>query len=599
MKHFPARILAVAPYSGMQAAMERVAQDYPNIQLDIFTGDLEDGVSIVRSHIREDYDCIISRGGTAQLIRTSTDIDIPVVEIPLSVYDMLRSMRLAENYTREYAIVGFPSITKVAHVLCSLLGKQVGIHTVQDADETQALLVRLQRDNCRTIIGDMVTHAIAQNMGMNAFLITSGPESLHEAIDQAITISAGSRRLRQENLFYRHMLRGQRENFIAMDEGGAVFLADPNELRSDFLEVFRNKLPAIPPHGVLKSYHDFNGRLFDISAQWLHMGAKQYALFQYHVTRIPYHNKRHGIYFYNRQECEYLFHSSLYSISGVLGELDTTVQSVAITRQPVVVLGEPGTDKDQIARLLYLRSKLCTNTFVVVDCASPVDKIWDFLLNHHNSPLNDIDNTIYFRCFDQLSAGQADELLAFLQMSDIDTRQRLIFSCSYAAEETASPRLLQALQQVGAFLLTLPPLRYRADEIVSLASLYLGRLNLELGKQISGFDSDALQQLRRFSWPGNYTQFQRILRELATLSDSYYIHSNAVAEILNRERGITTSRSLTPYSFGAEQTLDEIIHLAIGHALAAHGGNQTAAARQLGISRSTLWRYTRDSGSGH
>lgn len=122
------RILGIAPYEGMQSVMERAAQAYPDVQLDIYTGDLEDGVSIVKRMPLNSYDCIISRGGTATLIRQVTDL--PVVEIRLSVYDVLSAMKLAENYSDLYAIVGFPSITEPAHTLCDLLGYDLDILTV-------------------------------------------------------------------------------------------------------------------------------------------------------------------------------------------------------------------------------------------------------------------------------------------------------------------------------------------------------------------------------------------------------------------------------------------------------------------------------------
>lgn len=60
------------------------------------------------------------------------------------------------------------------------------------------------------------------------------------------------------------------------------------------------------------------------------------------------------------------------------------------------------------------------------------------------------------------------------------------------------------------------PLRSRSDEIPSLSSLYLNSLNLELGKQISGFEPRAIEMLRQYPWPNNYTQFKNLLRSLAT-----------------------------------------------------------------------------------
>ena len=80
------RILGIAPYDGMRTAMEQAAQAYPNVEMDIYTGDLEDGQAIVQQMPPNSYDCIISRGGTAALIRQVTDL--PVVDIHISVYDV-------------------------------------------------------------------------------------------------------------------------------------------------------------------------------------------------------------------------------------------------------------------------------------------------------------------------------------------------------------------------------------------------------------------------------------------------------------------------------------------------------------------------------
>ena len=124
------RILGIAPYDGMRTAMEQAAQAYPNVEMDIYTGDLEDGQAIVQQMPPNSYDCIISRGGTAALIRQVTDL--PVVDIHISVYDVLRTMKLAENYSSLYAIVGFPSITEPAHTLCSLLDFNLDFLTVNN-----------------------------------------------------------------------------------------------------------------------------------------------------------------------------------------------------------------------------------------------------------------------------------------------------------------------------------------------------------------------------------------------------------------------------------------------------------------------------------
>ena len=120
--------------------------------------------------------------------------------------------------------------------------------------------------------------------------------------------------------------------------------------------------------------------------------------------------------------------------------------------------------------------------------------------------------------------------------------------------------------------------------------IYVHKHNLELGKQISGFDAHAIEQLRRFPWPGNYTQFKRVIQELATVTDSYYIRNTDVAEILSRERRLAAPVRQEETKLPS-LTLKQIIRQAVEKALQENDGNQTAAARQLGIGRTPMWRY--------
>ena len=225
-----------------------------------------------------------------------------------------------------------------------------------------------------------------------------------------------------------------------------------------------------------------------------------------------------------------------------------------------------------------------------VDCTMATDKVWDFLLNHYNSPLNDNGITIFFQNFESAPDARAWDLLTLIQASDLAGRNRLLFSCTCPEGDSLPVSTAKLIQQLACLILTLPTLRSRQDEIPSLASLYLGNLNLELGKQISGFDAHAIEQLRRFRWPGNYTQFKRVIQELATVTDSYYIRNTDVAEILSRERALSAP-ARQEEAKQPSLTLKQVIRQAVERALQENGGNQTAAARQLGIGRTTMWRY--------
>ena len=101
------RILAIAPYQGLKEMINEAISDRDDLEMTIRIGDLANGLEIVRSYDLDDFDIIISRGGTAKMI--SANITIPVVEIEISVYDILRAIKLAENYSNRFAIIGYPA----------------------------------------------------------------------------------------------------------------------------------------------------------------------------------------------------------------------------------------------------------------------------------------------------------------------------------------------------------------------------------------------------------------------------------------------------------------------------------------------------------
>lgn len=589
MEQSKIRILGIAPYDGMRTAMERAAEAYPQIQLDAYTGDLEAGVAIVQQTPPNTYHCVISRGGTAALIRKVTDL--PVVDINISVYDVLRTMKLAQNYTSLYAIVGFPSITEPAHTLCSLLGYDLDILTVHSADEVTNTLQRLQEGGYRMVVCDMVTHTVARQLGLDAFLITSGMESLHTAFDQALSISEWYSQQRREIMLLRRITQGQNGRAIMLNCDGTVFYASPNDPPKELLEQLRSHMAEIPTNGTLKFYYTEHDHLYSITAQVFVVDEARRYLFYCIPSRIPLHTNWAGLRSMNRGECEYLFTNSFYSLSGALGALGAEIESLSSVRQPIMISGEPGTGKEQIARHLYLHSSLVNKPLVVVNCALMNEKSWDFLLNHYSSPLNATDNTVYFQNLESIADARVPELLAAIKETGLARRVRLIFSCACREEGIVPDVLRKFTERLGCLSLSLPPLRSRQDEIPSLASLYLSSLNLELGKQISGLEPRAIEMLRQYSWPTNYTQFKNILRTLASTTSGAYVTAAQVAELLGRERTLRRPAEPTHAEVRSDRTLDEIVTEVVQQAVAAHNGNRAAAARQLGISRTTLWRY--------
>jgi transcriptional regulator with PAS, ATPase and Fis domain len=595
MENGKIKILGVAPYEAMKTAIERLAKNRTDLELDAYVGDLGYGKDLVLRHLDENYDAIISRGGTAQLIEEVTEV--PVVEISLSVYDILRAIKLAENYQERYAVIGFPNITGSAHMLCNLLQYKLDIFTVHSAEEVRPLLTKLKLQGYNMVVCDMISHTEAKLLGLNAILITSGAESIEDAFNQAVKISTSHNKMRQENLFLKEVLKNSGNYTIIFDTEENIYLStwDKNN-ETQIYDLLRRELPHVRSSDSHKIFRNIEGTLFSIIGCMLPYEGQQFVVFYFTDSKIPITPGKYGIRFSNKNEAEEHFFNSFYRITGAMGDLADSIDQISQSSFPVMITGENGTGKEQIALVLYTQSLLQTNPLVTIDCSQLTDKGWTYLTNHYNSPFNDSNNTIYFKSIDALDLERNHELLSSIIDTNLHRRNRLIFSCISQRDSLLPPEGQDFVKRLSCLTICLPPLRERIQELPTLSSIYLSTLNVALGKQLTGFEPKAMEMLMHYDWPQNYTQFKRLTRELAVLTITPYITSNSVATLLDKERSSinSTYETLAGTSMNLERPLEEITRDIIKKAVAANHGNQSITAKQLQISRTTLWRYLRE-----
>jgi len=290
---------------------------------------------------------------------------------------------------------------------------------------------------------------------------------------------------------------------------------------------------------------------------------------------------------------EKIYFNSIYSVIDSVADLDNTIDQVNQNNYPVIISGEVGTGKEQIAKALYLRSSMKNKPFIQIDCDLLSDQIWGYFLNHHNSPLYGTDNTIFFKNVNALSEQQQKQLLIAIKDTEIYKRNRVIFSCISSSEGTLDSNAMAFVNHLHCFIITLPALRNCPSRIDSIVNLYLNRLNIDMAKQILGVSPDAMEMLRNFDWPFNYTQLSRVMRNLVIMETGPYIHSDDVREALNKERTVTAAslHAKNPAKpLDLYRPLREINKEIVAMVLEAQNGNQSKAAESLRISRTTLWR---------
>jgi DNA-binding NtrC family response regulator len=153
--------------------------------------------------------------------------------------------------------------------------------------------------------------------------------------------------------------------------------------------------------------------------------------------------------------------------------------------------------------------------------------------------------------------------------------------------------------RLNVFQLDLPPLRERGEDMLLLAHYFLDIYARRLGKSIHGFDAEASYQLTHYAWPGNVRELENVVQRAAALAEGDAI---GVADLPRHLRDARMPLLDAPPgglpALPDGLRLDELEKLYMEQTLARYAGNVSRSARQLGISRSTMWRKMKQYGIG-
>jgi two-component system, NtrC family, response regulator HydG len=281
----------------------------------------------------------------------------------------------------------------------------------------------------------------------------------------------------------------------------------------------------------------------------------------------------------------------------------------------VLITGETGTGKELLARALHYGGPRAAAPFVELNCAAlPPQLLESELFGHERGAFTDArtakpglfevadGGTLFLDEVHQLAPELQAKLLRALEQKTVRrvggtaTRQvnvRIVAATNAElGGEVRAGRLREDLYfRLNVITLTLPPLRERGDDVITLAEFFLTRLCAQYGLPEPPISPDVRRRLRTWAWPGNVRELRNAIERSVLLSAPGEL---SLAEIASGETALPGA--LGPVPFPA--TLDEILHGAAQAMLDLTGGNRSEAARRLGISRARLHRLLADGSAG-
>lgn len=588
------KFLGIAPYEELNHSMNVVSEQFEELQADIYTADLEEGQKLAVELFSDGYDAIISRGGTADLIRKA--VSIPVIDVSISIYDILGAIRLAENYTANFAIVGYASITEKAHLLCDILGYKIKIITLTNTTDTNKILDNLVEEQYEMILCDAITNRLALTKSLNTILITSGFDSIKHAFTEALTIATYLKKAQQEYQMLAESLKSQRSDCLIIDQEFHVHFSTLNPALEKAFLLFLQAKKSLAEEN--QYYTTIRGKSYSIELKPLLLDEQFYYSCAINTSTPPIVGNRLGILYQKRSEVEETLTTKLLFTKFIQESTKQELQKLADHYQGMIIFGESGTAKSSMAYQAYLNKKTHNNFLISIDSKLINDKMWKFLVNPSNGPFVDVNNTILIEHVEQLSKQDIDHLITIIQNTRLLQRNHVIFTydTNRAHEVSTYEQLITELNCASIYA---PAVRERKNELSVITTLLLNKMNIECNKEIMGFDPKAIKEFLAFDWPGNLNQLQAAIKELVIHAATHYITEHQVSELLKKERLIqsfsTSNQTPLTLQLTAEQpTLFDYIKQIVLNVLEQNNGNQTKTAEQLGISRTTLWRYLKE-----
>ena len=312
--------------------------------------------------------------------------------------------------------------------------------------------------------------------------------------------------------------------------------------------------------------------------------------------------------------------SALEAIVGTSAAMDqvrTMVGRLATSEATTVLIeGESGSGKEVVARAIHYQSARGDRPFLQVNCAAlPEHLLESELFGHERGAFTDAHaqkrglfesadgGSVMLDEIGDLPPGGQAKLLRLLEnktfrrvggVQELRADVRVIAATNVDLEERVGEGRFRAdlFFRLNVVRIAVPPLREHVDDVATLAAHFIARFNQDMKRQVKGVSAPAMEILKGYHWPGNVRELRNVIER------AFILHAGAdelrpehlTPELRRAGPPPKRSEKLVPPVSEDGLVLDDVERKLIAEAMERASGNQSKAARLLGVSRDTL-RY--------
>lgn len=614
-------ILFIATYTEMKAIAEQIV-DEQKLNIKVVQGELFEGVERSREFIQAETEVIISRGGTAKLIREA--VNIPVVEVEVGGYDLLRC--IFKHRDKKIAVIGSDNVISGIKALEETMDLQIFYFPFVLDSEIEEKVDLVCSMGVDIVIGDTVAVRIAKRRGLAYELIKSGKEAVRDAIDRALNICEAILKEREKSSMLNTILQSLREGILVVNEQNEIVFLNPRAekmlgVKRD--EVLGKRISSALRHlaidTILASEKSITNYVFNTNKYMLTMSKIPICVgdmttgsvlnFE-DVTKIQEKEERIRMI---------LSKSGLVAkntFDDVVGESDELKRTILLARKyaaidsTILLYGESGTGKEMFAQAIHNSSGRKDGPFIAINCATlPGNLLESTLFGYdegaftgakkggkkgvfelaHNGTLfldeiGEMDKDVQAKL---LRVMQEKEVMRLGGESNIPVDVRVVAASNRKLLDLVSKELFRQdlFYRINVLNIDLPNLRSRKGDVEVLIGHFMEMYCTKYGKEPVVLDKSRLKVLNDYTWPGNVRQLENVVQKIVLIGDGEEYHTDFLKGILGELHSESTNES---NDISYDGSLDEITRRIILKVLSEENYNKTRTSERLNITRATL-----------
>lgn len=626
-----APICVIAPYPELAEVAHEVAGDMA-MDVTVLVGRLHDGLDCARTAVEHGAEALISRGGTATLLKRH--LPCPVVDIEVGAHDVLRCLTaLPRGFQGKVALMTtFQNLSAEAAQVGQALNIDITTVSYTERNTLRQMVADAVAGGVQAVIGGADPVRFARELGIAGLILSSGRDAVRAALREAQRILHVLRHERQRVAELTAILNSSHDAVVAVDQENCIKLfnrraaelfavpADGKVVGLPIAEALRGRAPA----GLFAGDDEVQGRLHQIGEATVLLNRVPMAIggsvstFQ-DVTALQRAEQKvrrelHAKGLVARQQLQ-----EIAAVSPAMKRAIDQAARYAASDSTVLIQGESGSGKELIAQGIHNASPRRSGPFVAVNCAAIPESLLEselfghvegaftgasrggraglFELAHHG--------TIFLDEIGEMPLPLQSRLLRVLQEREVmrigsdrvlPVNIRVLAATNRSLEqEVAAGRFRADLYyRLNILLLKIPPLRERPEDVQALLSRFLEELAARRGRPAPPLGAALTEAVSRYHWPGNVRELRGFAERIDLLAAGGALDEADAAELLGGlgAGGDPAAAVAAGKSPGVDLagTLDEITHRVISAVLAQEDGNLTRTARRLGVGRTTLWR---------